>query len=66
MTYSGGKPLAVGDRGQRYVVSFFDPVANARKVMGWSETPEGAQQMADAIEAHPSREFPWITDRQAK
>lgn len=66
MTHSGGQQHPVGDRGQRYEVSYFCPTANTRKVMGWSETPEGAQQMADAIEAHPSWQFAQITDRQVK
>lgn len=63
MTHSGGKPHNVGDRGQRYEVTFYDPSINARRVMGWSDTAEGAQSMAASIEAHPSWQFPQIRDR---
>jgi len=65
MTHSGGKPHAVGDLGQRYEVTYFDSAANARKVLGWSETADGAQRMADSIEAHPSWQFAQIRDRMA-
>lgn len=65
MTHSGGKPHAVGDRGQRYEVSFFNPTTNERQVMGWTDDIEAARKMADAVDAHPSWEFPWVTDRQA-
>ncbi len=66
MTIDGGKPHAVGDKGQRYEVSFYDPATNSRRVLGWCATAEGAQQMADGIEHHPSWAFPWVTDREAK
>lgn len=65
MTHSGGKPHAVGDRGQRYEVSFFNPATNERQVLGWTDDAEGARKMAGAVEAHPSWEVPWITDRRA-
>lgn len=64
MTHSGGKPHQVGDRGQRYEVTFFDPDANRRRVLGWSPTAEGAQQMASAVESHPAWQSPEIRDRQ--
>lgn len=63
MTHSGGKPHAVGDRGQRFEVTFFDPAANVRKVLGWTETAEDAQRMVNAVEAHPSWMFPQVWDR---
>ena len=65
MTINGGQPHAVGDKGQRYEVTYFDPQANCRKVLGWSDTAEGAQRMADGVEKHPSWQYPWITDRSA-
>ena len=65
MTHSGGKPHAVGDRGQRFEVSYSDPDAGARKVFGWSDTLEGAQAMARSIELHPSMECAQILERQA-
>jgi hypothetical protein len=63
MTHSGGKPHAVGDRGQRYEVSYYDPYSNTRKTFGWSDTIEGAQAFARSIELHPSMQFPKIRDR---
>jgi hypothetical protein len=66
MTHSGGKPHQTGDRGQRYEVSFFDPAANCRRVLGWTSDHKDALSMADAIEKHPSWQFPWITDREVK
>lgn len=63
MTHSGGKPHAVGDRGQRYEVSFFNPTANERQVLGWTNDAEAARKMADGVDAHPAWEIPWVTDR---
>ena len=63
MTYDGGKPHQVGDKGQRYEVTFFDPEANARRVLGWSDDPETARRMADSVEQHPAWGYPRITDR---
>lgn len=65
MSHSGGKPHGVGDRGQRYEVSYFDPAANERRVMGWTDDLATAQRMADAVERHPSWCFGWLTDRHA-
>lgn len=63
MTHSGGKPHHVGDKGQRYEVTYFD--GERRQVFGWSVTPEGARTMANSIELHPSWEYPQIRDREA-
>ena len=63
MTIDGGKPHAVGDLGQRYEVTFFDPAAGCRRVFGWCSSPFGATGMAAAVRAHPSWSKPWITDR---
>lgn len=65
MTHSGGKPHAVGDHGQRYEVTYFEPRENKRKVFGWADTPEAAARMASAIEKHPAWEYPQVRDRQA-
>lgn len=56
---------AVGDRGQRFEVSFFDPDTDARRVLGWSETREGASAFERAIESHPSWCAPQVRDRGA-
>jgi hypothetical protein len=63
MTINGGQPHAVGDKGQRYEVSFFDQASNCRRTLGWSTTIEGAISMASGVEHHPSWALPWITDR---
>ena len=56
---------ATGDRGQRWEVSFFNPVTNARQVYGWTDDQAAALRMADSVEKHPSWAFPQVTDRQA-
>lgn len=63
MTHSGGKPHAVGDRGQRFEITFFDPEQDARRVLGWSADAEGAQRMAASVSAHPSWRDPEVRDR---
>lgn len=65
MTHSGGKPHAVGDRGQRFEVSFYNPATNQRQPLGWTNDAETARKMADSVELHPSWEYPQITDRSA-
>lgn len=65
MTHSGGKPHEVGDRGQRYQVTFFNPAKNQRQVLGWTDDAEAARRMADNVEKHPSWEYPQISDRLA-
>ncbi len=62
MTHSGGKPHAVGDRGQRYQVTYLEGRIG-RRIFGWSETPEGAESMADSIRKHPTWSQPVIIDR---
>jgi len=67
VTHSGGKPHTnVGDRGQRYEVSFFDPKLNDRRILGWTDSIEDARRMADAVDAHPTWAYPHVTDRQAR
>ena len=63
MTHSGGKPHAVGDRGQRYEVSFFD--GEKRQVYGWTDDAETARKMGDSIDKHPVWGFPQVRDREA-
>lgn len=66
MTHSGGKPHAVGDKGQQFEVTFFDPNTDTRKVLGWSDTMRGAAQLASCVEAHPSWDFAQIRDRTVR
>ncbi len=58
MTHSGGKPHAVGDRGQRYEVRYFDvgDWDDEREpcVLGWTDTLESAKRMVGAISRHPT------------
>jgi hypothetical protein len=63
VTHDGGKPHAVGDRGQRYEVTYRDPADDCRKIMGWSATTDGADAMATSIAMHPSWTDPLIADR---
>jgi hypothetical protein len=65
MTHSGGKPHAVGDRGQQYEITFFDPDTNERLVLGWTDDIVAAQGMSNGIEQHPSWCYPQIRDRRA-
>lgn len=65
MTIDGGKPHAVGDRGQRYEVSFFNPSTNKREVFGWAESSIGATAMVQSINLHPTWTQPEVKDRKA-
>ena len=67
MTHSGGKPHTnVGDKGQRYEVTFFDEEVNLRRVFGWSEDYEGAVKMGETLVKRPSwRDFE-VIDRLAR
>lgn len=65
MTHSGGKPHAVGDRGQRYEVSVLDPLSSKRHVLGWTDSKETADGMCAAMKKHPSWKDPEVKDRQA-
>ena len=66
MTHSGGKPHTnVGDRGQRFEVTYFDLYDKRRKVFGWSETAKGARELANSVELNPALGYPQIRDRLA-
>jgi hypothetical protein len=65
VTHSGGKPHAVGDRGQRYEVTYLDPSDGKRHVFGWSNNLAGACNMEEAIVLHPTMADPIIRDRAA-
>ena len=66
MTHSGGKPHAIGDRGQRFEVTFFDPEQRARRVYGWFDDQDAAIRVAEGIKVHPLWRDPKLTDRWAK
>lgn len=63
MTHSGGEPHNVGDKGQRYEVTFFNPETIERQIFGWSDTEDGAAQMVKSIQAHPSWYNAEVRDR---
>ena len=65
MTHSGGKPHAVGDRGQRFEVTFLDP-GGKRQIFGWAVTFTAARTMQRSIEKHPVWEGGEIRDRERK
>lgn len=58
-----GKPHPVGDRGQRYEITFLD-ADGVRKTLGWTGDADGAEQMANVIRSHPTWDSPAIIDRQ--
>jgi hypothetical protein len=63
MTINGGKPHAVGDRGQRFEVTFFNPATFKRQVLGWCETREDADKIVATMRDHPVWEQFQIVDR---
>jgi hypothetical protein len=64
MTHSGGQPHAVGDRGQRYVVSVFDQGRNERINLAYTDNADHAASMATGAELRPSWTHAWVTDRR--
>jgi len=65
MTHSGGKPHAVGDRGQRYEVSAHGwPKDQTDNVIGWCDTLDGAERMMTATLKAPGCTSAKIFDRQ--
>jgi|JI10StandDraft_1071094.scaffolds.fasta_scaffold2010484_2 hypothetical protein len=63
MTINGGKPHAVGDRGQRYEITYFDGRAAERRTLGWCETREQADMVVLTMSSHPVWSGFQITDR---
>lgn len=61
MTINGGKPHNIGDRGQRYEVSFLD--GKKRRVYGWTDDAKQALRMETAIHDHPTWRYPETLDR---
>ena len=56
--------FTVGDKGQRYEVTFYDPLSDERMIFGWFETLEGAIRCCKGIDMHPSWSKPEIRDRE--
>ena len=61
MTHSGGKPHPVGDRGQRYEITFFN--GKKRQVYGWTDNADNAHRICDSINKHPVWRLPQLRDR---
>lgn len=61
MTHSGGKPHAVGDKGQRYEVRYLDG-GGVEHVMGWTEVSDGGG-LAKSLSKHPVWKLSQIVDR---
>lgn len=55
---------AVGDRGQRYEVRYFDRTTGAEKVFGWTNAADGGAFMESAKLAPWARD-PFVVDRSA-
>lgn len=66
MTHSGGKPHAVGDRGQRYEVRFRFSADGDKHPLGWASTLPGARQMVEGLDLHPTWEAAEVYDRETK
>ena len=64
MTWGGGKPHAVGDRGQRYEVRATGYPRKERSVIGWTESLDGAERMMVGILKAPGCTSAEIFDRQ--
>jgi len=65
VTHSGGKPHEVGDRGQRFEVSYID-TDHFEKTYGWTDELVVAKEMAACIAAHPSWKHARINDRRTE
>lgn len=64
MTHSGGKKhRRVGDQGQRYEISYYDPSKKRRCVMGWAKTMGGVKDFMNCIKLHPTMTEPEFKDR---
>ena len=63
MTINGGKPHQVGDRGQRYEITYFDGRAAERRTLGWCETREQADMVVLTMSGHPVWSGFEISDR---
>lgn len=64
MTHSGGQQHPVGDKGQRYEVTYAKVDGDGKRhVFGWAEAYAGAARLASSINLNPSMMLPEIRDR---
>jgi hypothetical protein len=64
MTHSGGRPHAVGDKGQRYEIRATGYPAGGEHVIGWTDRMDRAESIAASILKAPSCTASRIIDRQ--
>jgi len=64
MTHSGGKPHAVGDRGQRYEIRATGWPKEGKSVIGWWSKLDGADEMMASLLKAPSCTSVEIFDRE--
>lgn len=63
MTHSGGKPHAVGDRGQRYEVRATGWPTAGESVIAWTDSKELADKRAESVLTAPSCTASRVVDR---
>lgn len=66
MTHSGGKPHAVGDRGQRFEIRATGWPRSEQSVIGWCDAIQSAEQWARGILKAPGCKTAEFEDRQEK
>lgn len=64
MTWAGGRPHQVGDRGQRYEVSVIDEASEQRIPCGWTNDKISAERMAVALALRPGWRHGQVLDRK--
>lgn len=63
MTHSGGKPHAVGDKGQQYEIRATGYPKDEECVIGWTTDLDQAKAMATSILLAPSCKSASVLDR---
>lgn len=56
-------PEKIGDKGQRFEVTYWDSDKQMRRTFGWADKMEAAEQFADVIRLHPTMGLAEIKDR---
>lgn len=64
MTWGGGKPHPVGDKGQRYEVRMTGYPQEGDNVLGWTDGLDSAERMMTAILKAPGCTSATIFDRK--
>lgn len=66
MTWAGGRPHPVGDRGQRYEVSVLEDATQKRLTCGWTNDKSSAERMAVCLALRPGWSMGQVRDRGEK